>query len=268
MKPTYCDSHAHLLDNAFDADREQIIEQSFADGIENIAEIACEPKDWNGAVALQKKYPKNIKCALGIHPHNCDKLTPDTLKKLKTFFADDNISALGEIGLDYAKSTFDKETQKETLITILKETASFNKPLILHCRNDFEGKENAYADLADILKSYWTPPTNRKITGILHCFSSAITDAVWAVDMGLLIGIGGIITYPKNDALRETAVKVRLENLITETDCPYLPPQTQRGKRNSPLNIPEICKALGEILKVPAEKISKVTVKNFKEVFK
>lgn len=263
----YCDSHTHLSDSAFNTDRDEIIKRSISLGVKYFAEIACEPNYWEKGLLLQKKYPENIFLSLGLHPHNCDKLTSENLEKLKSLCGQKNVSAIGEIGLDYAKSMHAKDLQKQTLVTILNETQNLNKPIILHCRNSFDGKENAYKDLFEILKNRWNAPINKKYGGILHCFSGTYAEAKEAVNMGLLLGINGTITYPKNEHLRETARKIGIKNLITETDCPYLPPQNQRGKRNSPLNIPEIYRALSETLQADTAETATIMVENFCHIF-
>lgn len=265
MNLMYCDSHTHLLDEAFDTDRDTVIVQAINAGVKYIAEIGCEPGYWEKALILKEKYSKNIYTALGLHPHDCDKSTPENLKKLKNLCRRNNVSAIGEIGLDYAKSTHSRETQAETFITLLKETALPNKPVILHCRNGLD--KNAYEDLFALLKKYHKQPEGRRFAGILHCFGGSYDDAKKATDMGFLLGINATITYPKNENLREIIRKIGVKNLITETDCPYLPPQSQRGKRNSPSNIPEICKALSEVTKTPLIKTAEKALENFQVVF-
>ncbi|MDR0952641.1 MAG: TatD family hydrolase, partial [Elusimicrobiota bacterium] len=137
------------------------------------------------------------------------------------------------------------------------------KPIILHCRKG-AGEEDfsAYEDLFALLKN---APLNG---GIMHCFSGRYIDATRALDHGFLIGATGIIGYKKNNDLRESFKKIGLKNIVVETDCPYLPPQSKRGKRNEPANIPEIAATLAEILGEPLSRVADITTQNTTNIFK
>lgn len=259
------DSHAHLSDSAFDPDREDIIKKAFSAGVTRIVEIACAPSDWEKALSLVREYPGQVLCACGVHPHDRGSFNESEESRLLELFRKNNIAALGEVGLDYAHGLHERDLQKSLFLKMLKIAGLVKKPVILHCRNT-EKNSDAYPDLFEALKK-WTPEKGRRFTGVLHCFSGSQADAFTALDMGLALGINGTITYPKNAELREIVKKTGLENILLETDCPYLPPQSIRGKRNDPSSIPEIAAALAGLLQVPPERVAEATTKNSADLF-
>lgn len=260
------DSHAHIMDAAFDADRDAVIKNSFNLGVKKIVEIACEAAEWQPALDLCAKYPGSIYAVLGLHPLYAAEVGEADFALLKTLFNQSAAVGIGEMGLDYFYEPFDKEKQKYVFANLLKMTAEIKLPAVLHIRGDKSGGFEAYEDTFKCLETHWTPKS-KTANGVLHCFSGRYQDAARAVDMGLVIGINGIISYKKNDDLRASIKKIGLKNLILETDCPYLPPQSKRGKRNSPENIPEIAEAVADILGVSAGEVSSVTTANTEELF-
>jgi len=263
METVYSDSHAHLSDEAFSSDREAVISRAISAGVELIVEVGCEVSAWESALSLCRSRPENFVCALGLHPHNCGELNAANLAALKKLLPEPQVIAVGEIGLDYARSTFPRQKQLEVLAELLKLASSAGKPVIFHCRSSFDGKLNAYADLFASIKTCWTPPSG-KFSGILHCFSGDGADAGSAAEAGLLLGVNGTVTYPKNDGLREIFRRAGAGRLVLETDCPYLPPQSARGKRNEPSAIPEICRALAETLGIAPEAAAETSFQNLR----
>ncbi|MFA6583191.1 MAG: TatD family hydrolase [Elusimicrobiaceae bacterium] len=267
MKIRYCDTHTHLTDPAFDADRSEVINRSFESGTDLLFETACVPDTWEPALKLCRDYPGRIYAVCGIHPQDCEHATPRTMARLLQTLQDPQVRAIGEIGLDYARYTLGPAEQKTAFASILKETASAGKPIVLHCRNPFEPGADAYADMFAIMREHWTPAAGRRFSGILHCFSGTENDAKTALGMGLLLGVNGTISYPKNSALREIIKKAGSANIVLETDCPYLPPQSRRGKRNDPSNIPEICRHTSQLLGLSERETAELTLKNALEIF-
>lgn len=259
----FIDSHAHINDEAFNADRKEVIEKSLLAGVKNIVEIACEEPEWQQAVDLCAKYPQVFCAVCGIHPIYASARTQEQIKKLKEFLKNPIFRAIGEIGLDYAwlNSSTEQEQQTvfEEMLALAKET---NKRVVLHCRKTNEpGDFKAYEDLFAILKNHDAQG------GIFHCFSARYEDAKRALDRGFLLGLNGIISYKKNNDLREIIKKIGIEHFVLETDCPYLPPQTKRGQRNSPQNIPEIAAYLAELLNISLETCAQLTTQNAKNFF-
>ncbi|MDR1684622.1 MAG: TatD family hydrolase, partial [Elusimicrobiota bacterium] len=221
----FIDSHAHINDPAFDVDRDEVIQNAFAAGLSHIIEIACEPGEWQSGITLAEKYKNKIYPVCGLHPIAAAQFKETHLPVLKTFLQSPLTRAVGEIGLDYFyEDSSPKQTQRQALDAMLALAAEVKKPVVLHCRKGKEENDfSAYKDLFAALK------TANLQGGVMHCFSGRYEDAKAALDLGLLIGVTGIVGYKKNNDLRETFKKIGLNYLMLETDCPYLPPQSKRG---------------------------------------
>ncbi|WP_187146163.1 TatD family hydrolase [Elusimicrobium minutum] len=261
----FIDSHAHMTDPAFDSDRDAVIKSCFEAGVKNIIEIGCDTAEWAPSLALADKYKGNIYTVLGIHPSCANNYSEAALEELKKLLLLPSVVGFGEIGLDYIHTSTSIEEQKQIFSDLLCITKEISKPIVLHARKNNDPEDyGVYGDMFKILKQSWTPS---KTAGVLHCFSGRYEHAVSALDMGLKLGINGIITYKKNNDLRETLKKVGLENILLETDCPYLPPQSIRGQRNSPRYIPEIATYIADYLGIQVEKVAEITTHNTKEMF-
>lgn len=225
------ETHAHLCDAQFDADRDEAVERAKAVGMAGMVEIADGPAEWEKARAFAARHDGFIRWAGGIHPYHADQASAETWRALQDLAADPRFVAIGEVGLDYAKCPVPREVQTSTFEQALDLAAAVDKPLVIHCRD-------AYADLMPILRNR-TFPAGRS-PGVVHCFSGDAAQAVELTGMGFYLGVDGPVTYPGAGRLRDALAAVPLENLVLETDSPYLPPQTIRGKRNEPARLPEI----------------------------
>lgn len=260
---TFIDSHAHLNDDAFNEDREQIINSCFKAGVKQIIEIACETNEWKPAIDLCEKYKGQIYAAAAIHPINAEQFTDESFESLKHYLTLDIFRAVGEIGLDYFyEDSSPRALQQEIFEKQLELAQDIKKPIILHCRKGKDPQDySAYEDMFYALKKYDLSG------GILHCFSGRKEDAYRALDMGFYLGINGIIGYKKNEDVRQIIKQVGLKYLMLETDCPYLPPQSKRGQRNSPVNIPEIAQNLADILGKSVNEVADTTTQNAKAFY-
>jgi len=247
----------------FQADRADVLTRARDNGVSLIIEIACEAGDWENALTLCRQEEGRIFCVLGLHPHECGAASPENMARLETLLKSPEVCALGEIGLDYMRCPHPRDKQIEVLSPLLEMAKRTKLPLVFHCRNAQNNEFDAYEDLLDILKS--SGPFNG---GILHCFSGSAQSAQRAVDMGFLLGVNGTVSYPKNSALREILKSFGPKHLTLETDCPYLPPQSKRGKRNEPALLPEICAALSETLNLPPEETARIAFNNALDVFR
>ena len=261
---TFIDSHAHINDPAFDGDRAAVIAAAWAAGLSHILEIGCEPDEWQPALDLAAKYPGKIYPVCGMHPIMAKDFAPRHLAELKEFLDKPLVCAVGEIGLDYAyEHSTPIPVQQEVFGQMLVLGEKVKKPLVLHCRKaPAEGDWRAYDDLFAMLGK------GSYAGGVMHCFSGRYEDAAKALDMGFLIGVTGIVGYKKNTDLRETFKKVGLKYLMVETDCPYLPPQSLRGKRNEPSFIPQIAADLAVALGEPLGRVADITTQNCRDLFK
>lgn len=267
MGMNFIETHAHLSDEAFNADRDKVISAVFAAGVEKIVEIACAPDEWPQGEALCAAYPGKVFCAFGAHPEYTKTLPPDLISRLEVYLAKPCAVALGEVGIDYWWDIGSKEQQVALLDSQLPLCAKFGKPAVFHARNGKVPEQNAYADLLAALRRWDYKPAGR-FRGVLHCFAGNWEDAKAGMDMGLALGVNGTFTYKKNRELRDIIEKAGLEHIVLETDCPYLPPQSARGQRNNPTFIPEIAVMVATQLGIGTGKLADKTTANALELFK
>ena len=266
----YIDSHAHIGDQAFDKDRADIVSRLIASGTNMLVEIGCTPKEWKPAIELAEQYPQNIYACLGFHPIYANTYNKEEAKKLEQLLQNPKVVALGEIGLDYDHSNATQEFQREVFVKMLKFAEKADLPLVLHCRKSPTPEDfSAYKDLLNLIEKNYKANPQRKFQGILHCFSGRLEDAQRAIKLGFLIGVNSIIGYKgkKNDPLRQTIKKIGIENIVLETDCPYLPPQSKRGERNEPSFIPEIAQTVADVLEISLKEVAQKTTANTKAVY-
>jgi TatD DNase family protein len=261
------DTHTHLNDKAFDADRAEVLTRVFAAGVDKVVEIACQPDEWQQGEDLCAAYPGRTACAFGAHPEYTKTLPPDLLARLETYMATPCAAALGEVGMDYWWDIGTREEQAALLADQLPLCAKFSKPAVFHARNGRTNDQNAYADLLAVLKQKWTYNPSRRFRGVLHCFSGKWEDAKAGMDMGLALGVNGTFTYKKNDDIRETIKKAGPDKIVLETDCPYLPPQSARGRRNDPSFIPEIAAMVAGHLGLSNGQLADKTTSNAFELY-
>lgn len=264
----FIDSHAHLTDPAFDADRDVLITRTLpAANIIKSVEIGCAPDEWQPSLALAEQYPGLIVPVLGVHPEYCVKFTDKHIKTFQQFLKGPRVAAVGEIGLDYTcLQEADKQTQQvvfEQMITFADEA---KLPLVLHVRREAEDY-SVYDDTFSLLKHSWKKSTSRPYSGVLHCFCARYEEAKKALDMGMLLGINGCFTYKKNEYIRQAVKKAGVDKIILETDCPYLSPQGKRGTRNDPSNIPLIAQFVADYLDVSVEDLAEKTTHQTKLLY-
>ena len=253
----FVDTHAHLGDPQFDADRDAVFARAAAAGIARVVEIADHPDEWDRAVAIARARPAVSRCTLGLHPYYADLYGPGFLDRLKSALAAaPEAVAIGEIGLDYAKAEVPRDVQKAAFADIAAAAKSWGVPVVVHCRD-------AFVDLVPVLKGvYAAAPAGGGFWGVIHCFTGTAEDAAACVALGFALGADGPVTYKKNDALRETFRLAGPGAVVLETDSPYLPPQSSRGKRNEPVSILEIAAKLAEVWSLPVEEVARRTTAN------
>ncbi|MDE2491738.1 MAG: TatD family hydrolase [Elusimicrobia bacterium] len=261
--PALVDTHAHLGDPAFDADREDAIARAAEAGVTRFVEIADNPDEWSRAVALARAHPGRALCALGLHPYYADRFDDGFVGRLRAALdAAPEAAAIGEIGLDYAKAAVPRDVQRRAFEALLDAAAGWDVPVVVHCRD-------AYADLLPILRARFPgPPAGRRYRGVVHCFSGTPDEAVACAELGFALGADGPVTYKKNDALREAFRRAGPGATVLETDCPYLPPQSARGKRNEPRAIAEIAAKLAEVWGLPVEEAAARTSRNAADLYR
>ena len=242
------DTHTHITDPKFDADREETLKRASQAGISAIFETVCEPDLWDKGLEISAR--DDIFLYFGIHPHNAKTATQSDFERLQTLIQNPKCIALGETGLDYYYDFSPRDIQKEVFGAQIDIALKASKPLIIHCRDAFE-------DLLDILKA-----RSSSYKGIIHSFDGTIEQAQTFIDMGFLIGICSTITFPKAELIKQVAAAIDISKMMPETDCPYRAPQKFRGKRSEPAYLVEIVKEIAEIKDMPFLQAQSVLTQN------
>jgi TatD DNase family protein len=247
---TLVDTHCHLDDPKFDDDREQAIERALAAGVTRLMAIGTGngPPDLEAAIRLAERYPA-MYATIGVHPHDASKATGDTFARLRDLAAHPKVLAFGEIGLDYHYDFSPRDVQRAVFERQLALAAEARKPIVIHTREAWE----------DTLAGVTSLPYG----GIMHCFTGDAAQARQALDRGFHLSFGGVLTFPKAEALREAARIAPDDRILVETDCPYLAPVPHRGKRNEPAFVVETARRLAEVRGTTPENIAQLTTRNF-----
>lgn len=249
------DTHAHYDDEAFDEDRDVLLESMESGGICNIVNVAASMESCKTSIELAESFPF-VYAAVGVHPSELVGLTDKDMNLLETYLAHPKVVALGEIGLDYHYPDTDEKMQKEFFVRQLAIARRKNKPVIIHSRD-------AAADTMDIIKA----ERAYEMGGVIHCYSYSYEMARQYVEMGYYIGIGGVVTFKNARKLKECAANLPLDRIVLETDCPYLSPEPGRGKRNSSLNLPYVVTEIANLRGISEDEVREVTLRNAKKMY-
>ena len=253
MRKDIFETHAHYDDEAFDQDRELVLESMEQQGIGTVVNVCASIGQFGRTVALTEKYPF-VYGAVGVHPDDADKMTEETLREIREISHLEKIIAIGEIGLDYYwhKEECEHKRQQEMFRAQMDIAREEKLPFMIHSRD-------AAKDTLDIVREYMK---GGMYGGIIHCFSYGKEMAEEYLKMGLYLGIGGVVTFKNARKLKEVVEYAPLDQLVLETDSPYLSPEPNRGKRNSSLNLPYVAQAIAEIKGVTPEQIIRITREN------
>lgn len=249
------DSHAHYDDEAFLEDQNELLEKVH-ETIEYIINSSSSFETIKTTLELTKKY-SYIYGVLGIHPNESQELSESRFEELRTYYQNDKIVAVGEIGLDYYWKEPEREIQKKWFEKQFMLAKELNLPVVIHSRD-------AAKDTLDYLKSMKTPDA----LGEIHCFSYGKDMAREFLNLGYYLGIGGVITFQNAKTLKEVVEYVPLDRILLETDCPYLAPNPYRGKRNSSLYLPFVVEEIAKIKQVSYEEVVSVTTQNALQLFR
>ncbi|MCD6551843.1 TatD family hydrolase [Thermotoga sp.] len=250
------DTHTHLHFRQFNEDRTEIISRFEEDRIDFVVNVGVDLEDSKKSLEITKLSDR-ILCAVGVHPHEAKNVPENFIEELRKLARSEKVVAIGETGLDFFRNISPPEDQRRVFIEQIGLARSLDLPLIVHVR---EAYEEAYA----ILSSEDLPEKK----GVIHAFSSNYEWAKKFIDLGFLLGIGGPVTYPKNESLREVVKKVGLEHIVLETDCPFLPPQPFRGKRNEPKYLKYVIETIAGVLSTSYLIVEERTTENAFKLFK
>jgi len=247
------DSHAHLDDRAYNADRAAVIARAFAEGI-GIVTIGSDLRSSRDSVRLAERH-RRIWATVGAHPHGAKSADARTLAEFEGLAKRDAVVAIGEIGLDYYRDLSPRDVQRRVFAQQLALARRVELPVCLHNRDSTE-------DLLSILRD-----AGDGHRGVVHSFLGDAHLAQEFLDLGLHLGIGGPVTFAKNDALREVVRQIPMDRLLVETDCPYLTPVPYRGRRNEPANVAYVAEQIANLRGIGIEVVAERTRENAVRLF-
>jgi TatD DNase family protein len=255
------DTHAHLDMPEFDLDREEVINRAREKGVTTIVTIGINMESNRRAVKLAEQYPF-ILAGIGIHPQDSKGIRYEDIQALQDLALHPRVVAIGETGLDFFRDHAPHEDQIQALLWQLEVAQKTDLPVIIHCR---QAQEAILPILKKWAGSFALP--GGKPRGVLHCCNVDLTTAEKYIEMGFYFSLGAYIGYPSSKALRETIRLLPLENIMIETDCPFLPPQKLRGKRNEPSYTLSTLEVLAETKQLSQEEMARQTTQNAKLFF-
>ena len=254
---TLIDTHAHLNFEEFNQDREGVIERASSVGIEKIINIGTDLATSICSIELSKQF-ESIYAVVGCHPHESVEFLKDkdNWTKISELLEQDKVVGVGEVGLDYYRNISDQKSQRDCFVGFVRIANKINKPLVIHNRE-------AFNDVVDVLAQ----EAADTLTGVFHCFSGDTSMVKKVMDLNFYVSVGGTLTYPKNELLRELIKYIPRDRILLETDCPYLAPQKFRGKRNEPAYVRLVFDALAESSRTEPDVLAKRLRKNVSDLF-
>lgn len=244
------DTHAHYDDEAFDEDRESLLESLEKNQITKIVNVGADISSSRATISLTKQYPF-IYGAIGVHPSETKELTQKDMDWVREVSKSSKIVAIGEIGLDYYWGEPEKEVQKKWFREQIKIAKEEKLPVIIHSRD-------AAKDTLEIMKEECAEEAG----GVIHCFSYSAEMAKEYIQMGFYIGIGGVVTFKNAKKLKEVVEQIPLESIVLETDCPYLAPEGRRGERNCSLYLPRVIQEISSLKQIEESTVIEQTYQN------
>lgn len=251
------DTHAHINMPQY-TDLAEVLARAKASGLKYIIDVGVDPESIERSVALAKKVDE-IYSVIGVHPHDAPAVDEKMIKRLRELLGDaaqHKIVGIGETGLDYFKNYSPKETQIEAFKTQIRLANEFKMPLAVHSR---QSEDEAITILRE------TADPDLKV--VFHCYAGNVEQAQKILDLGYFISVTGIVTFPKAENIREVVKMLPLDRMMLETDCPYLAPAPNRGKRNEPANVSFIAEKIAEILGISVDEIASKTTQNACQFF-
>jgi TatD DNase family protein len=255
----YIDSHAHITSAQLLNDCDAILERAQEAQLEAIVNICTDAASLEAGLKLAKRYPWVYNTA-ATTPHDVEKEGEALFSMMADAARSGELVAVGETGLDYHYEHSPRDLQKEFLRRYLKLALECELPVVIHCRD-------AFADFFDIIDSDYRQGEGYA-PGVLHCFTGTVEEASEVIKRGWYLSLSGIVTFKKSDELREVAKMTPLEQLLIETDSPYLAPQSKRGKQNEPSYLPEVAQCIATAKGIDVDAVSEATNINAKKLFK
>jgi TatD DNase family protein len=250
------DTHCHLDDERFAGDLDAVLDRMRVVGVVAAVSIGTDLASSRFAVGLAERHA-DLYASAAIHPSEAGKAVPDAdWAALEALTRHPRVVAVGETGLDWHRDYAPREAQRAHYDRFIALARAAGKPLVVHCRD-------AYPDCLAQLRAAWPPPCR----GVFHCFSGTVEHARAALDLGMHISIAAPVGYPRSHALRDVARRVPADRLLVETDAPWLPPQSRRGRRNEPAYVAETAAALAAARGMTPAAVAETTTKNAQDLF-
>jgi TatD DNase family protein len=248
------DSHCHLTDPRLLGQLGAVLDRAAAAGVTRIITIGTHPADAGDAIALCH-VRHNLRCAVGVHPNHCHQVDPDDLALIRDLQRDPSVLALGEMGLDYHYDFADRARQRRFFEMQMDMAAELNRPVVIHCRE-------AVDDSLALMRNYPSVPA------VFHCFTGTPDEADRIVERGYLLGFTGVVTFKNSDPLREAVRRTPREQILVETDAPYLSPDpVRKHKINEPAFVVHTAAAIAKVLDVTVEEVDRFTTENVERFF-
>lgn len=251
------DTHTHLDFSQFDADRDQVLKESLS-LLSGFIAVGTDPETSESAIKLARS-SRRIGASVGIHPTSASEAGLDAVQKLNQMAQDEDVVAIGECGFDFHREPYSEDQQRLVFTRQIDLALELNLPLIIHLRD-------AYSLGWKTLHKNYISEIDRQ-PGVIHSFAGDLQTANKFLDDGWLLGINNMITYPENQGLRGVVRETTLDQLVLETDCPFLPPQSDRGGRCEPKNVADVAEKIAEVKKMDQNEVINKTTQNAKHLF-
>lgn len=254
----FVDSHAHLDQERFENDLEEVLQRASDQEVERILCIACASPESPSLERVLELVEERAQlfAALGVHPHDAEKATPDLLRRISQHMNHPKVLAWGEIGLDHFYDNSPRDRQREIFSRQLSAAREVGKPVIIHSRDAAEETLRLLEDEVE-----------RGLTGVMHCFTYGPDTARRCLELDFYLAFGGIVTFPKSTELQLIAARVPDDRYLIETDCPYLAPVPFRGRRNEPAFVVAVAERLAELRNTTPQEIARQSRSNFDRLF-
>jgi TatD DNase family protein len=251
----FIDTHTHIYLDDFKEDIDEVIKQAVEAGVSRMLLPNVDLTTADAMLNLANRYPEHCLPMMGLHPTSVKDDVHEILPRIRQTFENKNPIAIGESGIDLYWDKTHYEQQVISFKTHIEWALELDLPLVVHARNSL-------SEIMQVLEPY----RNRGLKGIMHCFPGTVEDARWFTEFGLLLGIGGVVTYKKSE-MALVVQQTDLHHLVLETDAPYLPPVPFRGKRNMPAYLPYVAEKIAEIKNVSPRLVAEVTTDNASKLF-
>jgi TatD DNase family protein len=247
------DTHCHLDLEAFDEDRSDVFQRALSAGVHAMVLVGYNPERWNTTADLCSRHGF-LRRTLGVHPNNADIWSEEISAQLRREIEQDRPVAIGEIGLDFYRSAGNAEQQRHAFVEQLEMAAEFNLPVVIHQRSAEDEVINILTDMSPD-------------SGVMHCFSGNQMYAERCLELGLYLGVGGVLTFSRSNEIRDAVAAVPFDRFILETDAPFLAPQLRRGKRNEPSLLPAVLHEVASVKNTSDIEVAEQTTKNAIDLF-